>query len=29
MGTEDAIVVTTGYQANVGAIGTILGPTTR
>ena len=26
MGTEDAIVYTTGYQANVGAIGTILGP---
>jgi 8-amino-7-oxononanoate synthase len=26
MGTEDAIVFTTGYQANVGAIGTILGP---
>src|SRR6195952_4093352 len=25
MGTEDAIVFTTGYQANVGAIGTILG----
>jgi 8-amino-7-oxononanoate synthase len=26
MGTEDAIVFTTGYQANLGAIGTILGP---
>src|SRR3954470_7638949 len=26
MGTEDAIVFTTGYQANVGAIGTILQP---
>src|ERR687897_1744440 len=26
MGTEDAIVYTTGYQANVGCIGTILGP---
>src|SRR6201989_1173723 len=26
MGTDDAIVFTTGYQANVGAIGTILGP---
>jgi 8-amino-7-oxononanoate synthase len=26
MGSEDAIVYTTGYQANVGAIGTILGP---
>ena len=26
MGTEDAIVYTTGHQANVGAIGTILGP---
>lgn len=26
MGTEDAIVFTTGYQANVGCIGTILGP---
>src|SRR3954465_3989816 len=26
METEDAIVFTTGYQANVGAIGTILGP---
>ncbi len=26
METEDAIVYTTGYQANVGAIGTILGP---
>ena len=26
MGTEDALVFTTGYQANVGAIGTILGP---
>ena len=29
MGTDDAIVFTTGYQANVGAIGTILGPPTR
>jgi 8-amino-7-oxononanoate synthase len=26
MGTEDAIVYTTGHQANLGAIGTILGP---
>src|SRR6266513_4330779 len=26
MGTEDALVFTTGYQANVGAIGTILSP---
>jgi 8-amino-7-oxononanoate synthase len=26
MGTEQAIVFTTGYQANVGCIGTILGP---
>jgi len=26
MGTEDAIVFTTGYQANLGCIGTILGP---
>ncbi|HEY2715155.1 MAG TPA: aminotransferase class I/II-fold pyridoxal phosphate-dependent enzyme [Solirubrobacterales bacterium] len=26
METEDAIVFTTGYQANVGALGTILGP---
>ncbi len=26
MGTEDAIVYTTGYQANVGCIGTILAP---
>ena len=26
MGTEDAIVFTTGYQANVGCIGTILEP---
>ena len=26
METEDAIVFTTGYQANVGTIGTILGP---
>jgi 8-amino-7-oxononanoate synthase len=26
MGDEDAIVFTTGYQANVGCIGTILGP---
>jgi 8-amino-7-oxononanoate synthase len=26
MRTEDAIVFTTGYQANVGSIGTILGP---
>jgi len=26
MGTEEAIVYTTGYQANVGCIGTILGP---
>ncbi len=27
MGDEDAIVFTTGYQANVGAIGTLLSPT--
>src|SRR5215203_1158685 len=27
MRTEDALVYTTGYQANVGAIGTLLGPT--
>src|SRR5204862_405125 len=26
MGTEDALVFTTGYQANLGAIGTILEP---
>src|SRR6202022_1212538 len=26
MGTEDAIVYTTGQQANVGALGTLLGP---
>ena len=26
MGTEDAIVFSTGYQANLGCIGTILGP---
>src|SRR4029450_8165677 len=26
MGTEDAIVFTTGHQANVGALGTLLGP---
>ena len=26
MGTEDAIVFTTGYQSNLGCIGTILGP---
>src|SRR5215208_851242 len=26
MGTEDAIVYTTGYQSNLGCIGTILGP---
>ena len=26
MGTEDAIVFTTGHQANLGALGTILGP---
>jgi 8-amino-7-oxononanoate synthase len=26
LGTEDAIVFTTGHQANLGAIGTILGP---
>lgn len=26
MGSEDAIVYTTGYQANLGCIGTILGP---
>ena len=27
MGTEDALVFTTGYQANVGALRTLLGPT--
>ena len=27
MGTEDALVFTTGYQANVGALQTLLGPT--
>src|SRR5829696_2993248 len=27
MGTEDALVYTTGYQANVGALATLLGPT--
>ena len=27
MGTEDALVFTTGYQANLGTIGTLLGPT--
>jgi 8-amino-7-oxononanoate synthase len=27
MGTEDAIVFSTGHQANVGTLGTILGPT--
>ena len=26
MGTEDAIVFTTGHQANLGALGTLLGP---
>ena len=26
MGTEDAIVFTTGHQANVGTLGTLLGP---
>ena len=26
MGTEDALVFTTGYLANTGAIGTLLGP---
>jgi len=26
MGTDDAIVFTTGYQANVGTLGTLLGP---
>ena len=26
MGTEDALVFTTGHQANLGALGTILGP---
>ena len=26
-GTDDAIVFTTGHQANVGTLGTILGPT--
>src|SRR5580700_11543773 len=26
IGTEDAIVFTTGHQANIGALGTILGP---
>ena len=28
MGTEDALVFTTGYLANTGAIGTLLGPAT-
>ncbi len=27
MGTDDALVYTTGYQANVGVLGTLLGPT--
>src|SRR2546429_9713030 len=27
MGTEDALVFTTGYQATLGTIGTLLGPT--
>src|SRR5438067_378272 len=27
MGTEEALVFTTGYQANLGTIGTLLGPT--
>jgi 8-amino-7-oxononanoate synthase len=27
MGTDDALVYTTGYQANVGALATLLGPT--
>jgi 8-amino-7-oxononanoate synthase len=27
MGSEDALVFTTGYQANLGCIGTLLGPT--
>src|SRR5919204_5238127 len=27
VGTEDALVFTTGYQANLGTIGTLLGPT--
>ena len=27
MGTEDALVYTTGYQANVGVLGALLGPT--
>ena len=26
MGTEDAIVFTTGHQANIGTLGTLLGP---
>src|SRR5438105_13161744 len=26
MGTEDALVFTTGHQANLGALGTLLGP---
>src|SRR5881397_2405322 len=26
MGTEEAIVFTTGHQANIGALGTLLGP---
>src|SRR3712207_6009550 len=26
MGTEDALVFTTGHQANIGALGTLLGP---
>src|SRR5947208_2969780 len=27
MGTDDALVFTTGYQANLGTIGTLVGPT--
>jgi 8-amino-7-oxononanoate synthase len=29
MGTEEAIVFSTGHQANVGTLGTILRPGTR
>ena len=29
MQTEDALVFTTGHQANVGTLGTLLGPATR
>ena len=29
MGTDDALVFTTGYQANVGGAATLLDPATR